>query len=211
MSILLPKSASILRKTEKSASLTRTPARSSSDLGGTDRGLSSPGFTLSIHGNSGKLNSNPVCHTIISGFAVGSTRVDVQLVCIFRERQTWTKLGLEVTGVQLGNSPVQKSRSVVLVGADHFGATGLGVWGGHGQRFVMIHGSPEVTIISRCMLSTLVLTVELRCRRIWKIFFWMVGGDSAAMFVSSLLWRRTRLAGQLRTNVMSCSPDPVST
>jgi hypothetical protein len=48
-------------------------------------------------------------------------------------------LGLEVTGVQFGNSPVQIARSVVLlVGADHFGAMGLGVWGGHGQRFVMI-------------------------------------------------------------------------
>jgi hypothetical protein len=47
-------------------------------------------------------------------------------------------LGLEVTGVQFGNSAVQISRSVVLVGADHFGAMGLGVWGGHGQRFVMI-------------------------------------------------------------------------
>jgi hypothetical protein len=46
-----------LRNTEKSASLTRTPVRSFSDLAGTDRGLSSPGFTLSVYGNSGKLNS----------------------------------------------------------------------------------------------------------------------------------------------------------
>jgi hypothetical protein len=119
--------------------LTRTPVRSFSDLAGTDRGLSSPGFTLSVYGNSGKLNSIWVYHTIISGHESGSTRVDVQLACIFREGQTSTKLGLEVTGVQFGNSPVQIARSVVLlVGADHFGAMGLGVWGGHSQRFVMI-------------------------------------------------------------------------